>query len=188
MGRTWKYKTMFDLDMEEDSFGDILYNAGIEVVAVDWDRNDDHQMIFQKCRELVNRYNPDFIMGYCYGCFVCGVLPNNKTKHIFLLDPSAEVSQQKDFVPEFLPLMEKDLTTKNIRLDAKLPPIPFDKIKCGVTIFKTRDCSVLDQPNRMQVKYIKNKTIVDLPEASHYILIEPARYDLANRILEIMNA
>jgi hypothetical protein len=186
MGKTWKYKTMFDLDMEEDSFADILYNAGIDVISVDWQTGDTHQTIFKKCRDLVNIQNPDYIMGYCYGCAVASAIGNNKTKHMFMLDPCPDKSKQTEFIPEFATLMNDDIKNRNLNLDEKLPQIALDKIKCPVTIFNTSDSSEMDKQNSLQVKFIKNKTVVDL-QGSHYVLIEPARYELANKIMEIMN-
>jgi hypothetical protein len=103
-----------------------------------------------------------------------------------MLDPCPDESKQTEFVPEFAARMNDDIKNRNLNLDEQLPQIALDKIRCPVTLFKTTDCLEIDKPNRLKVKFIKNKTIVDL-QGSHYILIEPARYELANKIMEIMN-
>ena len=178
--------------MKEESFGDILFNAGVEVMAVDWDMGDTHQEIYDKAKELKETYNPDYIMGYCYGAFpamhCCGDKP------VFLLDPCAKNSFPENSkivdMEVFMPKYRYDTDTKNTTIGTPPLPIQLDKIKQRINIFVTVENQNSEQENERGARYrfLKNKNVQLIPDSTHWIMIEPARYTLANKILEIMNA
>jgi hypothetical protein len=188
MGQTWKYKTMFDLDMSEDSFGDILYNAGIDVIAVDYDFYDSHKDIYDESKRLVEEHNPDAVMGYCYGCFPATYCTKSK---LILLDPCADDSNINNSnivdMESFKPNMEHDINWANLGIVMNLPlAVPVNSIVSKVNVFVTEE----NKNSKRGLKYnlFKNKKIEILENTSHWVLLEPSRYILANKILEIMNA
>jgi hypothetical protein len=192
MGKTWKYKSMFNLSMKEESFGDILYNAGVEVMAVDYDQFDSHEEIYSKAKELESQFKPDFVMGYCYGSFPASYC--NSNKGLILLDPCARQSfvENSNIIDReaFIPLYQDDTEKKNQIISTPPLPVPLDKLTHRVNIFLSVENETSEQEDERGIKYrfIKNKKIQVIPNSSHWIMIESARYELANRILEIMNA
>lgn len=86
-GATWKYKSMFDIDIDEDSFCDILVANGIEVFSFDLS-NTDYNDVLNKTKMLVKNFEIDYIMGYSFGCIAaseCALELN--LSGIILLDP-----------------------------------------------------------------------------------------------------
>jgi hypothetical protein len=169
MGQTWKYKTMFA------EFSDLLIDT--EIIAVDYDITDTHDSIFKESKELVSKFKPDYLMGYCYGGFVCINCADHNTKGIILLDPSAKV---KSVDPT-----HEDVISKNTNLSKPIPKTPLDKVACKVDIIYTTEGL---NGSGMQIQYIKNKQIHTIEDSTHMIMIEKNRYELADKILEIMDA
>lgn len=188
MGQTWKYKTMFDLDMKEDSIGDILYDAGIEVISVDYDFYDEHSTVYSRAKELVLEHAPDFVMGYCYGSFPAAHCVGNAK--LILLDPCVnstfDTSRVVD-IDAFTSQMHMDIMWKNENLSTSKPPsIPIDTIRSKVNIFLSEDNKL--STKGLQYKFFRNKHVEVIPQSSHLIMVEPARYTLVNHILKVMNA
>jgi hypothetical protein len=171
MGQTWKYKTMFA------EFGDLLVDT--EIIAVDYDVSDTHESIFKESKELVSTFKPDYLMGYCYGSFVCINSADSDVKGIILLDPSSKIKT--------LDTSHEDVQTRNLNITEPIPRIPLDKIACKVDVIFTTE-GLTGNKTGMQIQHIKNKQIHTIENSTHMIMIEPARYELAKRILEIMNA
>lgn len=196
MGRTWKYKTMFDLDMSEDSFGDILFNAGVDVIAIDYDQFDTHDDIYKQARMSASMFKPDLVMGYCYGAFpathAASILHN---KSLILLDPTPRTPYVENSlivdIESFEPLYFEDSNFKNEYI-IKNPPLPVNAsaIRSQVHIFVTQENENSEQNGELGLKskFFKNIKIEVIQNSSHWIMLEPARYTLANKILEIMNA
>lgn len=169
MGQTWKYKTMFA------EFGDLLIDT--EIIAVDYDVTDTHESIFKESKELVSKFKPDYLMGYCYGSFVCINCADENTKGIILLDPSSKIKP--------LDQTHEDVISKNVNITKPIPRIPLDKVRCKVdVIYTTEGLGGVG----MQIQHIKNKQIHTIENSTHMIMIEHNRYELANKILEIMDA
>lgn len=66
-GATWKYKSMFDIDIDEDSFCDILVANGVEVFSFDLS-NTDYNDVLNKAKTLIKDFKIDYAMGYSFGC------------------------------------------------------------------------------------------------------------------------
>jgi hypothetical protein len=190
MGKAWKYESMFDLDMKEDSFGDILFNAGVDVVAVDYDQFDTHDQIYKQAITSEKLFKPDFVMGYCYGAFPAA---HCSKSGLILLDPCAKpcLPENSSIVDmdSFMPKYEYDTVTSNKLILEPTLPTPLDKILFNVNIFLSAENENSEKDMRgLKYRHIKNKQIQVIPDSTHWIMIEPARYTLANKILEIMNA
>jgi hypothetical protein len=88
-----------------------------------------------------------------------------------------------------MPKYEYDTATKNELISEPPLPTPLDKILFNVNIFLSAENENSEKDMRgLKYRHIKNKQIQVIPNSTHWIMIEPARYTLANKILEIMNA
>lgn len=87
MGGTWKTKSMFDLDFNEDSFCKLLNDSGIETFTFDIPETN-HNDVVSICQDLINANNIKNIMGYSYGCLPAIDLSLcNNLNSLVLLDP-----------------------------------------------------------------------------------------------------
>lgn len=179
MGQTWKYNTIFAPTDLNPSIADLFYDAGVEVVAVDWDSDDTHQTIYKQAKLLVLKERPDWIFGYCYGSFVAINSVTPDVAGVFLLDPSSQYSfSEKETSHE-------DFLQANTNISSNIPPVPLDRIKQPVHIFYTKHA---DEDGGLRVKYIKNKTIHNMKEHGHKIMMEDGRFKLVEEMLKVMNA
>jgi len=181
---------MFNLKMKEESFGDILYNAGVDVTAVDHDQFDTHELIYKTAKQVERDFKPDFVMGYCYGAFSAAHCAKTG---LILLDPCAKPCSPENSsivdMDAFMPKYEYDTATKNELISEPPLSIPLDKIAFKVNIFLSVENKNSEEDMRgLKYRHIKNKEIQVIPDSTHWIMVEPARYTLANKILEIMNA
>jgi hypothetical protein len=91
MGATWKTKSMFDLDFEEESFCDLLNASGIETFSFDIPETN-HSDVVSICQELITTHNIQNVMGYSYGCLpAMDIALSNEIKNLIMLDPFSGV-------------------------------------------------------------------------------------------------
>lgn len=192
MGVTWKYDTMFNSAFTEHNLQQLLYNAGVETIAVDYEQTDTYHSLI----EQVNQITPevDYIMGYSFGCLLAVATAQKNTKGIILLDTNSlggnegkNYIQDKETAGKYF---QKDLETKN----DKLKDVPE---KLVITPHKPKTFLVFseygDKNNNICTHgmYLRalgkvKKTVIK--KSSHYIMLEPARFELAKEIIGIMNA
>jgi hypothetical protein len=192
MGVTWKYDTMFNSAFTEHNFQQLLFKAGVETISVDYELSDTYESLV----EDVNKITPevDFIMGYSFGCLLAVATAQKNTKGIILLDANSlggnaglNYIQDKETAQQFF---ERDLATKN----EKLKDIPEKLI---INPYKPKTFLIFseygDKNNNLATHgmYLRalgkvNKTVIR--HSSHYIMIEPARFELAKEVIGIMNA
>ena len=87
MGATWKTKSMFDLDSDQESFCQILNNNGIETFAFDIPETS-HDDVLNITFELIETHNIKNVMGYSYGCITAfDAAFRYKLDNVILLDP-----------------------------------------------------------------------------------------------------
>jgi hypothetical protein len=75
MGSTWKTKNMFDLDMKEINFRQLLNDYGIETFTYDIPETS-YEDFYSIAESLVQEHKIDNVMGYCMGGAVTLQLAN----------------------------------------------------------------------------------------------------------------
>lgn len=176
MGQTWKYESMFA------PFSILLNQVGIDTVAVDWEKTDTHESIWESTKKLTLDYKPDYLFGYCYGSFVCVNAWNPTIKGIIMLDPSSEKKDLSCIFPR-----NEDVINRNMNILKPIPRIPIDKVKCKVDIIYTSE-GYLNRIDGMQTKFFKNKKEHIIPDTHHKIMCDNDNVKLLKIITEIVNA
>ena len=210
MGMTWHTRCMFDLDCDEPSFCDILNSRGIETYAFDNSRVD-HCDNVNQARQLIEEYQIDYIFAYSYGCrVVMGLLENLSVKGIMLLDPSSDVRVKKEKTPTGTVVRKSDidsiLAANSVQSSAVMraahiaavsdtdtlvipnymdkvlvdDPSPYERYLPQIwtrpsRVFLTRQSSA-------QVRQWNPKITTLYSDSSHWIMIEPGRYQLAQDV------
>lgn len=191
MGVTWKYDTMFNSSFTEQNLQDLLYDAGVETIAVDYEPSDTYESLVDDISKITP--DVDYIMGYSYGCFLAVATANANTKGIILLDPNAEInhSQKKyindiDVANEFF---ERDLLAKNKNLgEIDKMIISPSKPKTLLLFSEWGNNNNSLCTKGMYLAALGKKQKVVIKKSSHYIMLEPARFMLAKEIMEFIRA
>jgi hypothetical protein len=189
MGATWKYETMFGSSFIEDNFESLLNSHGIETYSIDYDAGETFVDVVNGCRDI----NVDFIMGYSLGCFLAMACLHQKHKGMILLDPQSIIDHNQPKYIEDIDTANKffntDIANKN---HAVSNTIDFSLIKPArnKTLFLFseygRSKNHLMDPKNICFRSIPNKQTVVIPNSSHYIMLEPARFDAAKTISEFV--
>lgn len=190
MGATWKHKTMFASSFLENNFQNLLNSAGVETYSVEYDIDDTFPEVVNQCKNI----KADYIMGYSFGSFPALASLRPTTKGLVLLDPDSIVDHtQKKYIEEIEAankFFDDDIKNKNMVISKTLD---FSLIKPvrQRTLFLFSEYGFsnnnLNNPKNVVAK-ITNKTTVVIPESSHYIMMEPARFNAFNAIMEFMDA
>lgn len=180
---------MPDPDFISNNFNDTLEKSGIAITYVDYNFDDTHESILNRVKETSEQYQ--FLFGYSYGCMPALMLSNKNTKGIILLDPSSVINHnQKKYILEIDQsniMFEADIAKRNSNLFTKYPRIEYSKINCPVLIIYT-EYAMKNKTDGVKVNLLKNKKIIEIPDSSHYIMMEPRRFDLVKHISEFINA
>jgi hypothetical protein len=191
MGVTWKYDTMFNSAFTESNLQELFYNARVETIAVDYEPTDTYESLVEDVNKISSEV--DYIMGYSFGCLLAVATAQKNTKGIILLDAnSLGGNGGKNYIENVETAnnyFEKDLAVVN----KKLKDIPEKLI---INPYKPKTFLIFsDYGNKnnnlcTHGMYLRalgkvNKTVIK--HSSHYIMIEPARFELAKEILGIMN-
>jgi pimeloyl-ACP methyl ester carboxylesterase len=190
MGATWKYETMFGSSFLEDNFESLLNSHGIETYAIDYEKDETFVDVVNACRDI----NVDYVMGYSLGCFLALAYPKQTTKGIILLDPQSIVDHsQKKYIEDIHTankFFDNDIQNKNhavsSTLDFSLIKPVHQKTMFLFSEYGKVKNSLMD-PKNIQFRTIPNKKTVVIPNSSHYIMLEPARFDAANAISDFIN-
>jgi len=191
MGVTWKYDTMFNSTFTDQNLQDLLYNAGVETIAVDYEPSDTYESLVEDLKELAT--DVDYIMGYSFGCFLAIASSTENTKGIILLDPNAEINHnQKKYIEDIETanrFFERDLSTKNKNIGVvdRLIISP-NKTKTLLLFSEWGNSNNSLCTNGMYLKFLGEKKKVVIKNSSHYVMLEPARYILAKEIMEFIRA
>lgn len=191
MGVTWKYDTMFNSAFTEHNLQQLLYNAGVETIAIDYEPTDTYESLVEDIKQITP--DVDYIMGYSFGCFLAIATATENTKGIILLDPNAEINHnQKKYIEDIETankFFERDLLSKNKNLGVidKLIISP-NKTKTLLLFSGWGDSNNSLCTNGMYLKFLGEKKKVVIKKSSHYIMLEPTRFALAKEILGFMNA
>ena len=189
-GATWKRKTMFAPSFINNNFETILLNAGVGLSQVEYDVSDTHESILSASEQLYNQH--DFIFGYSYGCLPALKHANANTniKGIILLDPSAlPNNQQQKYIIEIEEANKnfaEDMSVRNKTLWDKYPRIDYSNIRCKVLVVYS-EYGINNKSDGVKIHFLQNKKVIVINESSHYIMMEPKRFELANHILEFIN-
>jgi hypothetical protein len=192
MGGTWKYNTMFNSLFTENNLQELLYNAGIETIAVDYDSNDTYQSLVNDVNKLTSEV--DFIMGYSFGVLIGIATAQKNTKGLILLDANSiggneciNYIEDKETANKYF---EIDLASRNENLKS------FTEGKLIITSHKPKTLLIFsefgDKNNNlcthgMYLASLGKRKKVVVKNSSHYIMIEPTRFELTNHILEFIN-
>jgi len=190
MGATWKHKTMFASSFVENNFQNLLNSAGVETYSVDYDINDTFPEVVDQCKNI----KADYIMGYSFGCFPAIACLNGNTKGLILLDADSIVDHNQTKYIEDIDtanrFFEEDIKNKNNVIGKTLDFSLLKPVK-HKTLFLFSEYGYtnnnLDNPKNVFMN-ISNKTTSVIPRSSHYIMIEPARFNATNSIMEFMDA
>lgn len=218
-GATWKIKSMFDIDINSDSFCDLLIKNNIEVFSFDLPETS-HIDLVNTAQILIEQHSIDYVMGYSYGCISSVELAlTNDLKGVILLDPYQtnfkripaidtgktlrfKVQDVKNIVDEVtvmndevkqayltslsdteefvVPRYPKTLVTNQNFLNLSAwTEIRF--VKCPIyTVFS----AVATQAVKNYLHMFDHKTYKD---NSHWILLEDARFDLADTVVKFID-
>lgn len=191
MGATWKYETMFGSSFLEDNFESILNANGIETYSIDYEQGDTFKDVVTACCDI----KVDYVMGYSLGCFLAMACLNETSRGLILLDPQSIVDHSQEKYIEDIDTANKffdnDIANKNHSVSTTLDFSLMRPIK-QKTLFlfshygKTKNSLMTD--NGKCFRMIRNKSTVVIPNSSHYIMLEPARFEAAKAISEFIDA
>lgn len=188
-GATWKRNTMMAPNFIENNFESILVNSNVGLSHVEYDQSDTHQTILRDLYHVSKNY--DFLFGYCYGCLPALKLCNENTKGIILLDPSTRIRNTENTyiieLDEAKKSFAKDASVRNMKLFEEFGQIKYSSINCKVLIIYS-EYALNNNFEGIKINKIKNKKIVNVSESSHFILMEPKRFEVSQHILEFVNA
>lgn len=209
-GATWKTKSMFDIDCEEDSFCDMLVENGIETFTFDIPFTN-HDDVFNTAKYIIEENNVQNIMGYSYGCITAlQYAQQNKIGRMILLDPFSpgtkvpklELEDKMEFRRESIAELIQQTSMNDIMKRAylqsldevfyapKYPILMSQKVRSAYTnefflsSLKCDEVLVIFTANPSdQIKRAYRKFNMQIyPEASHWILLEDGRKDLCKTI------
>jgi len=215
MGMTWHTRCMFDLDCSEPSFCDILNSYGIETYAVD-NSSVGHAANVDQARALIDQHQIDYIFAYSYGCrVVMDLLHSVDVKGIMLLDPISDVRVPKEKTHMGSVVRKSDidsvLTANSAQITAHMRaahiaavsdsdtlivpgymdhvletnPSPYgrrlsDLFKNRCRLFLTKHCLQV-------VRQWRPEATTFYPNSSHWIMLEPGRYQLAKAVHDFIS-
>jgi hypothetical protein len=188
MGATWKYETMFGSSFLEDNFESLLNSHGIETYAIDYEKDETFADVVNACRDI----DVDYLMGYSLGCFLA--LTRQNTKGVILLDPQSIVDHTQHKYIEDIDTANKffdnDIANKNHAVSSTLDfslikPIRQRTLFLFSEYGKNKNSLMLD--NGKCFRALRNKVEVVIPNSSHYIMLEPARFAAAKAISDFIN-
>lgn len=211
MGATWHTKCMFDLDCDEDSFADILYELGIETYTFD-NLPDSHKSNVELAIKLINDYNIDYILGYSYGCITaCDVAQLTTIRGIMLLDPKSQTKVNKTRVADTFTLTKHDvdaaLTKNSVAISVAMHRAHIDALSQSDTFtvpvypvdtigeHSRFSDDLLGQSNlrlfltghsTKEVQHWNPAITTYYPDSSHWILLEKQRYALAQDVAQFI--
>jgi hypothetical protein len=211
MGATWHTKCMFDLDCAEDSFATLLHKGGIETYTFDIPTTD-HQSNVDIAVSLVKQYEIDYILGYSYGCITAlDVAKQTKIAGLMFLDPRSQVTVTKQHTDNKilvtrdnvdLALRENNVNITDVVRQAHLAALSNTDVLVVPTYpgpvcrqteyFKPANLTELFNKQKIQLfltsqskeetKLWNPANTIFYPDSSHWILLEPSRYQLAQDI------
>ncbi len=211
MGATWHTKCMFDLDSEQDSFATILQQLGIETYTFDNSLNG-HNDNVNFAVELIKQFDIDYVMGYSYGCITAyDVAQCVAVKGVMLLDPASLARVNKKRIGNNFVLAKKDVRSALVENNTDISGLVSDSYINAVSdkeIFTVptypmdayKECDyfnpgVLDQSNAHMFLTSQStpesrtwlpESTMYYPESSHWIMLEPGRYNLANDVSQLI--
>lgn len=190
MGGTWKYKTMFGSAFTENNFESILNSYGIETYAIDYEKGDTFIDVVTACRFIKTNYT----MGYSLGCMLALACVHKDTKGLILLDPQSVVDHnQHKYISDINTanaFFDTDIANKNHNVNNTLnfDIINFRMLNTVKTLFLFsqygNDNNYLETDKGLCFNSLRNKHKVVIPNSSHYLLLEPTRFDVAKAIKE----
>lgn len=213
MGATWHTRSMFGLSTVEDNFSKILCDKGITNYTFDISKHSHNDNIIL-AKELINKYNIKYVLGYSYGAIVASELANESSiKGLFLLDPYAQVTINSDQHNDTLVYKKEEIQQALIVNDTNIKDqIKEDHINsiCPGDTLESPAYPKLDRKAR-KIRFVSNlqsancvihafftkhsrKEIRDqfptstlYQDASHWILLEDYRYNLAEDISRLID-
>jgi len=213
MGATWHNQCMFDLAELEDNFSTLLNKQGIETYTFNiigsgsmsqtdiiGDRHNDN---IKLAKEIIEKYNIEYVMGYSNGCgIVASLVSDTNIRGALLLDPGSTVKVNLEFIEnnDKVLITKDDIRTSLIESQSPLLQDTIDKYLralCDGDSLITAAYSKLERkwpgwpskPNLYNRLFLTKNTTAELrsrypnhiyyPEASHWILLEEHRKQLA---------
>lgn len=215
MGMTWHTKCMFDLDCDEPSFCNLLHGHGIETYAFDNSKND-HLDNVNTAIQLIKQHKIDYILAYSYGCrVVMDLLHKVDVKGIMLLDPSSvvRIKKEKTSMGSVVHKLDIDsmLSDNSVQITAEMraahiaavsntdtltvpsyldellltDPSPYER---HLSVLFSRPCRLfLTAQSSESVRQWRPEATTLYPNSSHWIMIEPGRYQLALDVSKFIN-
>ena len=187
MGGTWKNDTMFDSVFTENNLQQLLYKAGVETISVDYDNNDTYQSLIKDIGEITPEV--DYIMGYSFGVLIAIATAQQNTKGLILLDANSiggndckTYIEDKQIANKYF---ERDLQSRNEKLKN------FTEGKLTISPHKPETLLVFsdfgDKNNNlcthgMYLRMLGKLRKKVIRNSSHFIMLEPARFELAKEI------
>jgi hypothetical protein len=217
MGMTWHTKCMFDLDCDEPSFCDILNGYGIETYAFDNSKNDHSDTVntaIQLIREHEIDYIFAYSYG-CR--VVMDLLHSVDVKGIMLLDPihvpNVQVPTEKTPMGSVVRKSDIDsvLTANSAQItthmraahiaavsdtDTLTIPTYMDRVlETNPSPYEGQLSSLFARPCRLfltrhcsqMVRQWRPEATTLYPNSSHWIMIEPGRYQLAEDVYRFVS-
>lgn len=180
---------MFGSSFIEDNFESLLNCHGIETYSIDYDAGETFVDVVNACRDI----NVDYIMGYSLGCFLAMACLNQNHKGMILLDPQSVVDHtQRKYIKDIdtaNTFFNTDILNKNHAvsdtIDLSLMKSVRNKTLFLFSEYGRFNNHLLDKKNTC-FRSISNKKIVTIPNSSHYIMLEPARFRAAKTISEFV--
>lgn len=188
MGATWKHDTMFGSVFTEHNMQDLLYKSGIETISVEYEKHDTFYSLLNEIKLLSQE--SDYILGYSFGCYLAIASATKNIKGIILLDPNVPTGNSGEKyitnIDTANKFFERDILNKNLNLKPRnivgvnyKPEISIIFSEYGYKnneMFKIQ--KYLDFYKKVDISFVEN--------SSHFLMLEPARFELTKKILEFM--
>jgi hypothetical protein len=202
-GAIWKHHSFFAANFLEPNFQQLLLNAGVEIIACEYESTDTYQTIIDQVVSISSQ--ADYIMGLCWGVWPAIAATQANTKALICFDPSvvfpggAEARcwgdlDDANYIPwpdkqKVKSILMQNLLIKNPNL---VPPetaiVSPHKPK---TFFIFSNYGVRWNVLGTHGQYLQHLGPViyrpGIKNSSHYLMIEPRRFELANEVLSIMD-
>jgi hypothetical protein len=85
-GAIWKHHSFFAANFLEPNFQQLLFDAGVEIIACEYESTDTYQTIIDQVVSISSQ--ADYIMGLCWGLWPAIAAAQANTKALICFDPS----------------------------------------------------------------------------------------------------
>ncbi len=189
MGKTWKNDTMFDSVFIKDNMQSLLFNSGVETISVEYEKQDTFESLHKQISILSEEV--DYILGYSFGSYLALASATKNVKGIMLLDPHVlNGNDAENFIEDkqtAKPFFERDILNKNN--DLRIQNFAISNYRPELLLIFSEYGSKNNELQKYAgyLNFYKTVNQITIDNSSHLLMLENARFNLADTILDFMN-